>query len=285
MSQRGHKGPPLWGTGTPLQGFPGGPACLQVMAHSGEAFCGPPVRGGRSRPPGVPMGGPPVPTWVIHTIPSVYLSHSLTRTGASASQQIPLPGPASLPDPGITGPELRGLSHPGVFLATPAKSCPLISVLPSACGAEQGAVLCLRVSRWSQGPAAGPVCPAPRPRADGSGASPSALGLRQPAPAELVVFLHFLLSKLGAERPRAMSAPQRAVCTRGAWPPGPFLASGGLRGRARSGCVRGRDLVLHPSEGELPCPVHGQWASTAPPPRALLWAAGLRALSGCVSAC
>ena len=37
--------------------------------------------------------------------------------------------------------------------------------------------------------------------------------------------------------------------------------------------------------GKLPFPVLGQWASIAPLPWVLLWVAGLRMLSGWVSAC
>lgn len=172
MPQRATSVHPSGGLG-PLCRFPGGPACLQVMAHSGEAFCRPPVRGGRSRPPRVPVGAP-VPAWVIHAARSVYLSHSLTPTGASASQQIP-PGPVSLPDLGITGPELAWSLPPRGLPGHPAESCPLASGMPSARGAEQGAVLSVRASRWSRGPAAGPVCPAPLPEQTEVGLLPPSL--------------------------------------------------------------------------------------------------------------
>ena len=106
-----------------------------------------------------PRGGAPVPTWVIHTTPSVYLSHSLTPMGASASQQMPLPGPVSLPDLGIMGPELpralppRGLpGHPGREL--PSRLCPALSLR----GRAGRRPLCSCLSLVS-GPSSGPCLP------------------------------------------------------------------------------------------------------------------------------
>ena len=90
-----------------------------------------------------PCRQPPVPTWVTHTTPSVYLSHSLTPMGASASQQHPprscfpsRPGHHRAQAP-VVSPS-HGSSRPPRPRA--ARSSPW---MPSAHWAEQGAVLCV----------------------------------------------------------------------------------------------------------------------------------------------
>ena len=145
-----------------------------------------------------PCQQPPVPTWVTHTTPSVYLSHSLTPMGASASQQLPRQVPFPFRTRGITGPELpwslppMGLpSHPGQELLSPLCGCPHPVGQSKALSSVLESLASLRAQKLA------PVCLASRPRADGGGASPSELGLWQPVLIELVL-LHFLPSKLGA---------------------------------------------------------------------------------------